>query len=132
MIRGIHHISIKCVKEDYEKVKSFYLGTLGLKLIREWPDGAMIGCEDHIIEVFNNGTERLPKGVITHIAFFTDDPDELAQKVKDAGYEVFMEPTDKTIPSDIPYPIRVAFCYGPLGEEIEFFAEREGHEQGRD
>ena len=48
----------------------------------------------------------------------------LANALKDAGYEVFMEPTDKTIPSEIPYPIRVAFCYGPIGEEIEFFAER--------
>ena len=35
-----------------------------------------------------------------------------------------MEPTDKTIQSEIPYPIGVAFCYGPIGEEIEFFAER--------
>ena len=42
-----------------------------------------------------------------------------------AGYEVFMKPCDKEIPSDPPYPIRVAFCHGPLGEEIEFFSERD-------
>lgn len=23
-----------------------------------------------------------------------------------------------------PYPIRMAFCYGPLGEQVEFFMER--------
>lgn len=124
MIKGIHHVSIKCIKEDYEKVRSFYTDILGLRVLRQWPDGAMLGIGGDIVEIFNNGTERLPKGVITHIAFFTDDPDELAKRVKDAGYEVFMEPTDKTIQSEIPYPIRVAFCYGPIGEEIEFFAER--------
>ena len=124
MIKGIHHVSIKCIKEEYEKVRSFYTDVLGLRVLRQWPDGAMLESSGDIVEIFNNGTERLPKGVITHIAFFTDDPDELAKRVKDAGYEVFMEPTDKTIPSEIPYPIRVAFCYGPIGEEIEFFAER--------
>ena len=124
MIKGIHHVSIKCIKEDYEKVRSFYTDILGLRVLRQWPDGTMLGIGGDIVEIFNNGTERLPKGVITHIAFSTDNPDELAKRVKDAGYEVFMEPTDKTIPSEIPYPIRVAFCYGPIGEEIEFFAER--------
>ena len=24
MIKGIHHVSIKCIKEEYEKVRSFY------------------------------------------------------------------------------------------------------------
>lgn len=124
MIKGIHHVSIKCIKEDFEKVKSFYADVLGLRVLRQWPDGAMLEIGGDIVEIFNTATERLPKGVITHFAFFTDEPDELTNKVKDAGYEVFMEPTDKTIPSDMPYPIRVAFCYGPIGEEIEFFAER--------
>lgn len=124
MIKGIHHVSIKCIKEDYEKVRSFYTDILGLRVLRQWLDGAMLESGGDIVEIFNNGTERLPKGVITHIAFFTDDPDELAKRVKNAGYEVFMEPTDKTIQSEIPYPIRVAFCYGPIGEEIELFAER--------
>ena len=124
MIKGIHHVSIKCIKEDYEKVRSFYTDVLGLRVLRQWPDGAMLESSGDIVEIFNNGTERLPKGVITHIAFFTDDPDDLTKRVKDAGYEVFMEPTDKTILSEVSYPIRVAFCYGPIGEEIEFFAER--------
>jgi len=28
------------------------------------------------------------------------------------------------IPFPEPYKVRVAFCNGPLGEEIEFFQER--------
>ena len=45
-------------------------------------------------------------------------------KVKAAGYELFIEPNNKDIPSNPPYPIRMAFCYGPLGEQVEFFMER--------
>lgn len=45
-------------------------------------------------------------------------------KVKAAGYELFIEPNDKVIATNPLYPIRMAFCYGPLGEQIEFFMER--------
>ena len=58
------------------------------------------------------------------IALLTDDVDEIAAKVKAAGYDLFIEPNDKVIPSDPPYPIRMAFCYGPLGEQVEFYMER--------
>ena len=54
----------------------------------------------------------------------TDDVDTIVEKVKAAGYEVFVEPVDKVIKSDPEYPIRMAFCFGPLGEQIEFFCER--------
>ena len=53
-----------------------------------------------------------------------DDVDEIIDKVKAAGYEVFVEPNDKVILSEPEYPIRMAFCFGPLGEQIEFFCER--------
>jgi len=32
-----------------------------------------------------------------------------------------MEPTDVVIKSEIPYPARIAFCIGPVGETVEFF-----------
>ena len=46
------------------------------------------------------------------------------EKVKAAGYDLFIEPNDRDIPSDSVYPIRMAFCYGPLGEQVEFYMER--------
>ena len=49
--------------------------------------------------------------------------DSIVRKVKAAGYEVFIEPNDIVIPSDPPFHARMAFCYGPLGEELEFFRE---------
>ena len=53
-----------------------------------------------------------------------DDVDGVIEKVKAAGYEVFIEPKDIVIRSDPPFPARMAFCYGPLGEELEFFQEK--------
>lgn len=29
------------------------------------------------------------------------------------------------IPSQPPFPVRLAFCRGPAGEEVEFFCPRE-------
>ncbi len=39
MIKGIHHISMKCgTTEELAKVREFYIELLGLKIIREWAD----------------------------------------------------------------------------------------------
>ncbi len=125
MIKGIHHISYKCNKEEeIEKVKEFYVKVLGMPIIREWAEGFMFDTGNGLIEVFTNGENTGELGVIRHVAFATDNVDEIIDKVKAAGYEVFMEPVDKVIRSTPELPIRVAFCYGPLHEEVEFFCER--------
>ena len=125
MIKGLHHISMKCnTEEEIGKVKEFYIKLLGLKLIREWPDGFMMDTGNGCIEVFTNANGEHCLGAIRHFALLTDDVDSLAKKVKDAGYEVFKEPTDNVIMSDPEDPIRMAFCFGPLGEQVEFFCER--------
>ena len=125
MITGIHHISLKCgTREAFEKAKDFYLNLLGFSAVREWPEGILIDTGCGQIEIFSNGEGIRTKGALRHIAFATDNADEMAAKVKAAGYEVFIEPNDIVIRSDPPYPARMAFCFGPLGEEIEFFQER--------
>ena len=124
MIKGIHHVSMKCnTEEEIKKVKEFYLSVLGLKIVREWPDGFMIDTGNGYIEIFTNDDGEHCLGSIRHFALLTDDVDSIAEKVKDAGYELFVEPNDKVIQSVPEYPIRMAFCYGPLGEQIEFFSE---------
>ena len=45
------------------------------------------------------------------------------QKVEKAGYEVFIKPKNVCVGGDEAFPARIAFCKGPLGEEIEFFCE---------
>ena len=125
MIQGIHHISMKCAsKEELDKVKDFYIDVLGLKIIRTWPEGIMIDTGSGCIEVFTNGENTGELGVIRHLDLATDDVDKEIERVKAAGYEVFIEPNDKVIASEPPFPIRMAFCYGPLGEQVEFFYER--------
>ena len=124
MIKGIHHISMKCKCEELHKVKDFYVSLLGLSICREWADGIMLDTGNGMIEIFTNADGEHRLGAIRHVALLTDDVDEITDKVKKAGYEVIVEPNDKTIPSDPEYPIRMAFCFGPLGEQIEFFSER--------
>ena len=125
MITGVHHIAMKCgTTEEVERVKDFYINTLGMSIRREWPDGIMIDTGNCLLEIFTNGDGVKELGALRHIAFATDDVDEIIRLVKDAGYEVFIEPTDKEMQSNPAYPFRMAFCYGPLGEEVEFFCEK--------
>ena len=125
MIKGIHHISMKCgTPEELSRVKEFYISLLGLKICREWPQGIMIDTGNGLIEVFTNAEGEHRVGAIRHVALLTDDVDGIVTKVRVAGYEVIVEPDDRLIESDPPYPIRMAFCIGPLGEQVEFFCEK--------
>ena len=125
MITGMHHISMKCgTKEEFEKTKDFYLNTLGFPVKRTWPEGIMIDCGNCQLEIFCNGEGIRSKGAIRHVAFSTDDVDSIIDKIKAAGYKVFIEPNDIVIPSIPKFHARMAFCYGPLGEEIEFFRDK--------
>ena len=122
MITGIHHVSLKCgTTKEFEKAKDFYLNVLGFAPVREWPEGIMIDSGNGLLEIFSNGPGVKSIGAVRHIAFGTDDVDGVIEKVKAAGYEVFIEPNDIVIRSDPPFPARMAFCYGPLGGELEFF-----------
>ncbi|MCR4697233.1 MAG: VOC family protein [Lachnospiraceae bacterium] len=124
MISGLHHISLKCATlEEFEKAKKFYVDLLGFTIVREWPEGIMIDFGNGMLEIFNNGEGIKTKGALRHMAFATDNVDEMVNIVKNAGYEVFIEPKDIVIDSNPIFPARMAFCYGPLGEEIEFFQE---------
>lgn len=124
LVGGIHHINVQCCnEEEYAKVLHFYKEILGLPVIRQWETGLMFDTGAGIIEVFTDGQQRVETGVIRHFAFAAKDTDACAKAVSDAGYEVFMGPMDIEIASDPVYKARIAFCYGPLGEEIEFFEE---------
>ena len=102
----------------------YYIDVLGFTKVRDWSDGIMIDFGNGMLESFSNGPGIKTKGALRHIAFTSDDVDEIVDKVKKAGYEVFIEPNDIVIKSEPEYPARMAFCFGPLGEEIEFFQER--------
>lgn len=128
IIKGIHHVSMKCCKgEQYNKVLDFYQNVLGLKVLRTWgvsePDGVMFDTGNGVIEIFTNADDKAQLGIIRHFAFAVDDVDSCIQRIKEAGYEAFVEPKDIVISSDPPLNARIAFCFGPLSELIEFFQE---------
>ena len=125
-ITGIHHIALKCRGlEEYEKTVYFYHDILGLPIARTWGSGNEVGIMldtgAGLFEVFANAEDRLGMGALRHIALSVDDTDACVDAVRSAGYEITMEPTDICISSQPPYPARIAFCIGPVGEEVEFF-----------
>ena len=124
LIKGVHHVCMKCVTaEQFEEVRKFYGEILGLPVVRSWAAGIMYDLGGSLLEVFSNGAEALPQGVWQHIALATDDVDACVKAVSEAGYPITMGPKDIVIASEPPLPARIAFCVGPMGEEIEFFCE---------
>lgn len=130
-ILGMHHVSMKCAdKVLFEKAVAFYKDILGFSEERRWAEGVMLkagaGTDDGAatparLEIFCNGEGIHELGAIRHFALETKNVDELAAKVKAAGYQVFIEPKDITIASQPPFHARMAFFYGPLGEQVELF-----------
>lgn len=124
LIEGVHHIALKCCGgEEYARTVAFYRDILGLPAVRQWDTGIMLDTGNSLMEIFNDGQQSLGQGAIRHFALRTPDVDACAEAVSKAGYEIFIEPNDIVIPATPPFPARIAFCRGPVGEEIEFFKE---------
>ena len=130
MIKGIHHVALKCRGiDEFEETVRFYCETLGMKVARSWGEGTGSGImidtgDGSLMEIFANVDDKLPQGAIRHFALRTDDVDAAVEAVRKAGYEITMGPADIVIPSEIPFPARIAFVIGPVGEEIEIFCEK--------
>ena len=125
-ITGIHHIALKCCGiDEYNKTVEFYHDILGLPIARTWGEGEnsgiMLDTGAGLFEIFANATDRPTMGALRHIALAVEDTDACVDAVRAAGYEITMEPCDICIGSVPPYPARIAFCIGPVGEEVEFF-----------
>lgn len=129
LIKGTHHIALKCGStEEFATTISFYTEILGLETIRSWGEGndagIMLNTGDSILEIFAAGKTAGTTGSVNHYALATDDVDACVEAVRKAGYTITMEPNDIVIPSTPGFPARIAFCIGPVGEEIEFFCEK--------
>lgn len=128
-ITGIHHIALKAKGlENYKKMFEFYHEILGLPIVREWGEGenlgAMLDTGAGMLEIFSNAADVLSEGALRHIAFAVESVDVCVEAVRSAGYEITMEPKDIVIASEPPFPARIAFCTGPVGESVEFFTEK--------
>ena len=127
LVEGIHHVCIRCTKDKIVEVKRFYGELLGLPIIRSWGEpelaGFMFDTGAGLVEVFTDAEEDLPQGAVRHFAFRTSDVEKCVETVRAAGYKITVEPKDSVIPSSPALAVHVAFCTGPVGEEIEFFKE---------
>lgn len=129
LISGTHHIALKASSaEAFEETVRFYHEILGMPFIRQWNQGARIGAMldtgNSIMEISAGGDDMKASGSIRHFALATDDVDGVVEAVRKAGYTITVEPRDTALPTEPPFPIRIAFCVGPCGEEIEFFCEK--------
>lgn len=129
IIKGasFHHVALRA--DDFAKTLAFYQA-LGFKIFKRWGEedqsAAMldIGSGEYF-EVFAGGKGETPYGRYFHLAIRVDSCDEAFRAALAAGAKVKSEPRDADIPSKPEiYPVRIAFVYGPDGEEIEFFEVR--------
>lgn len=126
MINGVHHIAVKPTAEQYEKTVKFYTELLGLEVVRQFGNPElpilMISCGDGTcMEIVPQESPSPAGGALAHIAFSTDKVDEVVEIVRKAGYPIKSEPKDADLNG---FPIRNAFFFGPVGEEIELFWEK--------
>ncbi len=124
---GFHHVCMKT--RDWDATMRFYKDTLGCTekvAWREAPQRAvMLDCGDgNYIEVFEDmAANGVPNGAVNHYALRTTRIDDVAARVRAAGFKITVEPRDVTIQTNNglgPVPVRLFFCDGPNGESIEF------------
>ncbi len=124
---GFHHVCMKT--RDWDATMRFYKDTLGCTEKVAWrtaPQRAVMldAGDGNYIEVFEDiPATAAPVGPINHFALRTTRLDEVAARIRAAGYKITVEPRDVTIATTNgvgPVPVRIFFCDGPNGESIEF------------
>ncbi len=127
LTKGIHHIALKCDDAAHlQKTIDFYQGLYGMETVRTWNTAAgapciMLDTGAGILEICANGTDHPGQGALRHIALEVDSVDECIEIARNAGYRITIEPSDICFASEPPFPARIGFCIGPVGEEVEFF-----------
>ena len=125
-ISGVHHVALRCPnRERYDACRDFYRELIGCESYREWDTGCMLRVGGVSVELLlTEGPDEPENHRWDHLAFRTDRLNEALSRLSDRGYHPFRGPEDVVLPCEKPFPIRVAFLYGPNGEEIELFEER--------
>ncbi len=127
MVKGFHHIALKC--RDIDKSLAMYRA-LGMTEVIRWGEGekliVMLDVGDGgRIELFANGSDEFAEnGKWQHFALCVDDVDKAYATALAAGFAPHILP--KVVPlASMPAPvsINVAFVKGPDGEQLEFFRE---------
>lgn len=126
LIQGVHHIALKPTAEQYSSVVELYTKVLGMEVTKSWGDPnmpcLMVSCGDNsCLEIIPEKKMSQKGGALNHLALATDKVDEAIARVREAGYEIAIEPNDMELAGS---PIRIAFFWGPMNEYIELFWEK--------
>ena len=131
VVNGLHHVAMRVA--DFDRSLAFYTA-LGMTTELAWgaknADGdsraVMLGCgRGAHLELFAGGAaDAKPEGSWIHVALETADCDAAWARALAAGAK---PQSEKPIEADIKgvgtpsARVRIAFCYGPDGEVVEFF-----------
>jgi glyoxylase I family protein len=122
---GLHHIALQAA--DFEASLRFYCQGLGFRPVSRWEEhgqpAAMLDIGDGTyLELYGGGMPATPpQGRLLHFALRTADCAASLARAVAAGATMTMPPDDVTLPAELrPLAVRIAFCTGPDGEEIEF------------
>lgn len=132
---GFHHVSVKT--RDWMRSMEFYCDVLGCTERITWNlrdtgrRAAMLDTGDgNHVEVFEDPDYVVtPNGAITHFALRTTRLDAVAERVREFGCRITVEPKDLTLATTNGQGavlLRLFFCEGPNGELIEFMQETAG------
>lgn len=122
---GLHHIALQT--QNWDASLRLYRDTLGMKEVARFgtPEAPIalfdMGDGTHM-ELFapktDTATNAPANQPIIHMALATTDTRASLERVKEAGYEITVEPKDVTLDG---MDVTIAFFKGPNEEIIEFF-----------
>lgn len=124
---GLHHITVQT--RDWEASKHLYQEILGMQVVTEFgPEERRmmlldVGDGSHIELIAPTANSPAvgsptPNDPLVHLALASADAAASLDLVREAGYEVTMEPKDVVLGG---LEATVAFFKGPNGEVVEFF-----------
>jgi len=124
---GLHHVAVQA--RDWQESLKLYRDVLGMEIVAEFgtPERKILlldaGDGAHI-ELFQPTAESPAPGSesandpLTHVALAAADARAATERVRQAGYEITVEPKDVDLGG---LQVTIAFFIGPCGEVLEFF-----------
>jgi glyoxylase I family protein len=124
---GSHHIAVQT--HDWEASLRLYRDVLGMPIVAQWgtqrPAALLDMGDGSYIEIFgptpgiNYEQATTASATLLHFALATTDTHAATELVRQAGYEVTVEPTEVQLTQSLR--VTYSFFQGPSGELVEFF-----------
>ena len=124
---GMHHVAVQT--RDWEASLRLYRDVLGMEIVAEFgsPERKIILLDlgdGTYMELFAPVADspavdsESPNDPVTHFALAVEDTRAATERVREAGYEITIEPKDLDLDH---LSVTIAFFKGPSGEVLEFF-----------